>query len=400
MYASSYLRVLLGLTVLACLADACGSESAHNNTVRLGLMLPFTGDLSSTSANHERAVLLAKAEIERAGLGGGELEIVFADSHSSVAEGLKAADALLEKDVSAIIGFESDELALALIPRLHERGVVLITPGVSSRVASKSDEVWFRVAPSTKAMAENLAKQLFARGITRASVLFTKDRYNASFAAAFAERMRGLGAVVPAEVTVDVERRTYPEALAALHGEPGIVLAAPAEVAARVVNEFYAARERPTWFLTPALRSAEFVFNASPDSLAGALGIAPEVTVDREFAGVFAERFHGDMPLDSALFYYDAAALFVLAYQRAYVQNGEQAPGYDALVASMFDAAYPVGVETTWKELAPALRDLSDGAPRYYRGLTGPIVFGSDGERGVGAPKLWTIDALGEIVDL
>jgi hypothetical protein len=82
------------------------------------------------------------------------------------------------------------------------------------------------------------------------------------------------------------------------------------------------------------------------------------------------------------------------------VQNGERAPGYDALVSSMFAAAYPVGVETTWKELAPALRDLSGGAPRYYRGLTGPIVFGSDGERGVGAPKLWTIDELGAIVDL
>jgi ABC-type branched-subunit amino acid transport system substrate-binding protein len=160
-------------------------------------------------------------------------------------------------------------------------------------------------------MAENLAKELFARGVRRCAVLHTKDQYNLSFAAAFSERMRRSGGEVEVEVEVDSGLRTYPEALNMLREETSIVLAAPAEVAARVVNEFYAAQRSPTWLLTPALRSEAFVLNASPEALEGALGIAPELKVDSRFAAAFSEHFQGDVPLDSALYYYDAAALFV-----------------------------------------------------------------------------------------
>jgi ABC-type branched-subunit amino acid transport system substrate-binding protein len=379
---------------------ACNSDEDRRATVRIGLMLPYTGDLSSTSANHERAVLFAKAQIERVGLSGKRLELVFADSHSDVKQGLAAVEGLLAKDVAAVIGFESDELARELLPRLEQEGVVLITPGISAAIAGGAERPWFRVAPSTAAMAENLAKELFARGVRRCAVLHTKDQYNLSFAAAFSERMRRSGGEVEVEVEVDSGLRTYPEALNMLREETSIVLAAPAEVAARVVNEFYAAQRSPTWLLTPALRSEAFVLNASPEALEGALGIAPELKVDSRFAAAFSEHFQGDVPLDSALYYYDAAALFVLAYERASALNDAQRPSYEQLVESLFAAAFPVGVETTWDALSPAIADLREGTPRYYRGLTGRIAFAADGERGVGAPKLWTVTDVGEIVDL
>jgi hypothetical protein len=160
-----------------------------------------------------------------------------------------------------------------------------------------------------------------------------------------------------------------PELMAADH----VLLAVRAETAARVVNEMSVFPKTPRWHLTPALRTEAFVLNASPAALADAIGVSPDVEVEPEFATAFSEYWDGDMPLESALFYYDAMALFAMGYERAH-RKQMGAPSAAQLAESIFAVSFPNGVATRWSELAASIGDLRQGQVRYYRGLTGSIV--------------------------
>jgi ABC-type branched-subunit amino acid transport system substrate-binding protein len=372
---------------------ACGSPESSGEPVRLGVLLPFTGGTGGPEHSFERAVLFAGSKVEEGQ--GRPLEVIFADTHSTIERGLAAADWLLDQGVVAVIGVESDELAAALLPELRAREVLLISPSISSDVTV--DAPWFRLAPSTQVMAENLAKRSLDRGVRTIAMLHTADEYNATFARTFASRFEQLGGTISHDVTLPGDQLSYGEVLVELGDAPHVLLATPPEIAARVVNDRAAIGPSPRWYLTPALRTEVFTRNTLPGTLLDAIGVTPDLTIDPEYATAFASRWDGDQPLESSLFYYDSAALFAMGHARARGRAAE--PSLAELTASIFAVARNNGIQTRWDELASGLADLEAGEARYYRGLTGPIVFDEAGQRGFGQPKLWTVNASGNIID-
>jgi ABC-type branched-subunit amino acid transport system substrate-binding protein len=387
------------LLAAAGLAAGCGAAPDAGETVKLGLLLPFTGRSGGPTHNHERAALLARAHANQVGIGGKRLEIVFADTHSDLARGVAACRTLLDQNVAAIIAADSGELAEAILPLLRARSVLLLSPGISvSPAGAEMDLPWFRLAPSTKAMAEALARRLAGLGVLDVLVLETEDGYNRTFGLSFRERYQQLGGRSTVRTLPD-DRRSYSSILPELTGHKHVLLAARPETAARLVNEMWSFGELPRWYLPPSLRTDVFVRNASPPAVAGAIGVSPNVSIDPAFADLFSRYWDGDVVLESALFYYDAVALFALGRARAGFTHGEEVTAA-ALADGLFGAAFNRGIVTTWEELPAALADTRVGVVRYYRGLTGSIVLTPDGQRGFGQEKLWTIEPSGEIQDL
>jgi ABC-type branched-subunit amino acid transport system substrate-binding protein len=389
------------LFVASTLIAGCAEPVAPGDSVTIGVLLPFTGRTGGTAHGFERAVLTAQAELGDTVLGGRSLRIVFADTHSSVERGIESAETLLDLGVTALIGAESDELATALRTTLYTRGVLLLSPNVSSSPVASVDapeSPWFRVAPSTAVMADNLAKTAIERGARSVAVLHASDQYDETFASVFEARFVQLGGSVSADIPLPDDRQSYSDLLVGLGGASYVLLAAPPEVGARVVNDVSALRAAPTWYLTPALRTEVFATNTVPGALVGSLGVTPQVEIDADYAARYASLWDGDPPIDSSLLYYDAAALFILGYARATMLAPD--PSVDDLAASLFDVARSNGIQTRWNELSSGAEDLAAGKVRYYRGLTGPIVFDNTGQRGFGQPKLWTVTANGELLDL
>jgi ABC-type branched-subunit amino acid transport system substrate-binding protein len=379
-------------------AAACGDTPPSGDSLKLGLLLPFTGRAAGPSHNHERAVLLGARELQAVGVGGKRLEIVFGDTHSDLGRGLEASARLLDQGVVAIIAADTGELAQAMRPLLAARGVLLISPEIAPSADGGMGLPWFRLAPSTKAMAESLARHLTQRNVRELAVLKTEDGYNSAFAQSFTERYAQLGGRATVRTLPD-DRRSYGEVLPEIAGKPDVLLAARAETAARLVNEMWSFGGLPHWYLTPALRADVFVRNASPAAVAGATGVSPNVTVDPAFAERFQQVWDGDVPLEGALFYFDAIALFALGTERAMNRAGT-APTAAQIAEGMLATAFNSGILASWADLAAAITDARAGTRRYYRGLTGSLVLMPDGQRVFGQEKLWTVSASGEIKDL
>jgi ABC-type branched-subunit amino acid transport system substrate-binding protein len=278
---------------------------------------------------------------------------------------------------------------------------------LSPRVGAADDATvdcstpWFRLAPSSQALGEALAKLVWAENLHSAVVLHAAGAYDEALSSAVQTRFTSLGGQVALALTLDPNAQSYADAVrqAITAGADAIVLAASPRTGALVVNEFDASSATPfRWFLSPLLETEILVENVAPRALEGALGVAPKIyDTSAAFPTAFDARWPGDHPLEGAYFYYDAMGLLALALEKTQpAADGSLDVGL--LRTAIRDAAAPPGEGIGWDELEVGLERLRTGADIYYSGLTGPLLLDACGRRGLGATTTWQVQA-GQIVN-
>jgi ABC-type branched-subunit amino acid transport system substrate-binding protein len=267
-----------------------------------------------------------------------------------------------------------------------------------------SEAPWFRIAPTTKVLGQNLAKVVGDYGTTRIGTVVASDPYHRQLAQAFAERVATYASIELSvsidESHFDVQALTRQISRQLDAGMQGLMLAMHPLPAARLATELAALRGTdalPQWYLTPRLKTDLLLQNASPRALAGAVGIAPEVFADtrNEFEGVFDSQFD-DVPFDSTFYFYDATAVVLIAIDRA-LARGEVLPA--GIAAGVDDVASFGGGLVHWGDYQRA-RDINRSlAEMQYIGLTGPVILNADGSRSLGTSSVWGVQD-GTIVEL
>lgn len=393
---------LLGFAATAATLLACSSPSTDGSAeIRVGLLLPFTGTDSATSANFERAVMFAAGRVNAGGgIDGKKLRVIAKDTHSEIERSRTAVDELIADGVRAVLGPESADIAVAIAPTLAERGVVFVSPLVGAADDSQVDcsVPWFRLAPAARALGEALAKQLSAASIDRAAIVSETGAYDRALATALSKRFLSLGGEVVARSELAPGAQSYAALLSEVvaSDSQAIVLATSARSAALVVNELDTLRDQrgadvPRWFLSPLLKTELFVQNAPADALEGALGVAPKIyDASSAFPEAFAARWQGDLPLEGAYFYYDAVAAVAFAF----ASEAHAAPlerSHETLSAALFETLDSRGEVSNWKDLGAVMTRLTAGDDIYYSGLTGPLLLQACGARQLGATSTWEV---------
>lgn len=342
------------------------------------------------------------------GLANKPLRILFSDTHSDVRRGLAGAQTLVDQGVVAIIGPENDELARRLFPVLDNNGVSLLTPSSTSVSTVRSTtSLWFRLAPSGKDLGAQLAKRMKANGAKVVALVRTADEYEAAFATGVSERLTASGVELKDSVVINGSAASFTEPITIVsQAEPdAIVLAADPSTGSRFVNEFavVAKQAKRRWYLSPSLEQEAFVLNSFPEAVEGMTGVAAAVNQNDAqtdaFTAEFLDRWKGSTPTTGAFFYYDALALFAVAYEGAAARSkdGEIAPS--VLHESILNSSGTSGFVINWDELQKGVTTARAGTPVDYSGLTGVIQLDPSGARSTVYQRFWTITG-GEIVQL
>ncbi len=390
----------LASCLLAAWACACSPEpQPDKGGIAIGLLLPFTGSASATASNLERATLFAVDRINEAGgVNGTRMRVVSRDTHSDIARGVQAAKELADQGVVAVIGPESADIAEEIRPLLAERDVLFLSPlvGAAAEPSRSCETAWFRLAPSAKALGEALAKRAIAAGIRRVAILHSSSPYDRALGAAAKTRFAQLGGMVALVLELNPKDQSYAdEVRAAINfNVTDVILAASPRAAAIVVNEFDAlSSKKPTWLLSPLLKTDLLVQNVAPQALEGALGVAPRIDPGGQFPAAFSARWLGDQPLEGAYFYYDAVVLFAVALAKATYaeEDATDPPPPGSLGAAMVDASRAPGEVMSWDELEVGLSRLANGEDLYYTGLTGSLPLEKCGSRSIGITSNWTV---------
>jgi branched-chain amino acid transport system substrate-binding protein len=384
-----FLALVAAAATLGCL----GSDTARERSgIRLGALLPFTGELAASGHSLEQGATLAVETVNRAGgIAGEPLVLDVEDTHSDLARGQTSAERLLGRGVLAIVGPEEPALARQLAPLLGERAAVMISGGISARAEPGSEpSLWLRIFPSAKTVTAELAGRLRSDGVVTVSLLYADDSYGTTFADLLADNFRRLGGVVKDSLPMPADPS---EPIRLSDGlADAVVLVAYARASALAVSDLSASGFEGRWYFGPSLDTEEFVLNTPAGLLEGMVGISPALTADSaKFAEQFRDRWRDEQPTLGANFYYDAVAVLALALQEAYARLG-RLPDERELAVSIRSVSGPPGRTVTWEELQVGLETLASGSPVNYRGISGPIDFDQDGDVAQGLVRFWHVE--------
>jgi neutral amino acid transport system substrate-binding protein len=385
--------------VLVWLCCACSSDGARGQHVTLGVLLPYTGEASALSANLEKGSLLAVDQMNRAGGANGlPIEIVFGNTFSDSDRAVEQARMLVDQGAVAVVGPGGDEGAEPVYAALSEFGVPLLSPLASAvgQGAGTLEVPWFRMAPTTRVLGENLAKVVVESETRRVVAIMADDVYHSELGAAFVDRFASYGEVEMSakidESSIDYESLTRAISEQLDDGVEGVMLAMQPRPAARLATELAALRggkAAPKWFLTPRLKTELLLQNASPGAFRDAIGIAPQVFSETrgEFERVFQDQLD-DKPFDPTFYVYDATVVALFAIDRA-LARGNALP--EGIAQAIEEVASFGGVQVSWDGFEQARQINQAHSKMQYSGLTGPVILANDGSRIIGTTSLWGV---------
>lgn len=408
--------IALGLLGTACQetgpvsTDGNGTATgASDGALKLGSILPSTGDLASIGQNMPVAVKLAVDTVNACGgVNGQPVELIAEDSQTDPNAGAAAMTKLAEADrVAGVVGAFASSVSSAAVDVAARNRVMLISPGSTSPVftqraaAGDFNGYWARTAPPDTYQAAALATLAREKGFSRVSTVVINNDYGVGFEKEFVKTFKSLGGEVINEgspVRYDPKATTFDsEAAAAFEGQPDAVLGVLyAETGSLLLKSAYeqGLSEGVTVMLTDGVYSEDFAkqVGQTPQGefiISGALGTVPGA--GGEALADLSELWREKIGTDITAFVphsWDAAALLMLAAEAADANTGE------GIQSKIREVANAPGTPVT--DVCEALALLQAGEDIDYQGASSKVDLDENGDT-IGSYDVWTVEAGGSL---
>lgn len=201
-------KALLWLVVLVLIVGGFvlygskGGEKASTEPIKIGVMVPLTGDGAYYGEPARNIYQMAVEEINAAGgVNGRNIELVIEDSKCNGKDATNAAQKLINVDqVQVIIGGFCSSESLAAVPLAAEKKVALFSPGSSSPDLTGASPYFFRNYPSDASQGKILAEIAFSqKGWKTVAVMQEQTDYALGVYKTFAGTFEPLGGKVVKE---------------------------------------------------------------------------------------------------------------------------------------------------------------------------------------------------------
>ena len=412
----SSLAFSLAVTTLATgfLTAACqGNSTSGDYGLKLGTLLPTTGDLSSVGQNMPVAVDLAVKTINACGgVNDKSVALINEDSQTDPTAGSSAITKLAEVDIVAgVIGAFASSVSSAAVDVAVRNQVMLVSPGSTSPVftqRAKNGEFqgfWARTAPPDTYQARALAALAQKKGFKDVSTVVINNDYGVGFEREFVQAFEKLGGTAanknqpvrydPKATTLDSEARKAfggkPDAVAAiLYAETGSVLLKAAFEQGLT--------ESVTVMLTDGVYSEDFTKQVGKTGdgksiISGALGTVPGA--DGQALSNLSALWKEKTGKDLTAFVphsWDATVLIMLAAEAADQNTGT------GIKSKIREVANAPGKEVS--DPCEAMELLRNGEDINYQGASGNVDIDENGDV-VGSYDVWTVKPDGslEVID-
>jgi len=194
------MKRILSPSVLAALAASVLFIGCQpKGDIKIGSILPLTGDVASYGEAIRDAMNSAADEINAAGgIKGRKISILYEDSQANPEKAVAAARKLIDVDrVPVIVGAMASTEVLALAPILNDKKVVLVSPSATSSDITKAGDYIFRTIVSDVYDGTAMADYAFSKGYKKVGVIFVNEAGPQGVADAFVTKFKALGGEVP-----------------------------------------------------------------------------------------------------------------------------------------------------------------------------------------------------------
>ncbi len=373
--------------LLISLLAAVGGLALAQETLNVGLLLPFTGQYDWVGANVQPVAQMIADEInESGGIEGAQIRLLQGDTEGTVDAGFTAAQKLINADgVLVLVGPTS--LSIAGSQQLIvDTGTPMVSPTAgTTALDAYNDQYMFRTVPSDSLGGRAIARaatdaQYLAGDAFERPVLMVGDApAMISFQDPIASSFEDYGTPVLANMLFTPGKTSYrTEIQEALANDPDvIVLVASPEDSARVMQAAFQAGYEGTWFVTQDQTTNDYIELATPELVEGIYGLeevaAPE---SADLNEAFQERYMEYSGLDVQIFgtnTYDAMNVIGLAMLRAARDDGEITR--ETITANIRPVTDPGEGKVVVHDYTSGKEALEAGQEVDYQGLVGPVDF-------------------------
>ncbi len=403
-------RLILTVAFGGLLLSSCSQGQSGNQGLKLGSLLPLTGDLSSIGQNLPTAAKLAVDTVNACGgVNGQPVSIVTEDDGTDPTVGASAMTKLTEVNkVDGVVGSFASSVSGAAVDIAARNKVMMISPGSTSPVfteRAKKGELkgyWARTAPPDTYQAAALALLAHNKGFKKVATVVINNDYGVGFEQAFVKAFEKLGGTVINKnkpVRYDPKAATLDsEAAATLSGKPDAVMAAVYEdTGSLLLQAAYkqGLSKGVTFLLTDGVYSEEFTkkLGTTADKksiIAGSLGTVPGAHGKSlaQFTKLWKEKLNKDITAYVPQTW-DATVLLMLAAQSAKSNSGEA-------IKSQIREVSGSSTGQAVSDPCEALKILKQGKKVKYEGASGDLVIDPYGDV-VGSYDVWQVQDNGKL---
>lgn len=317
----------IGLAIAIVVVVAVVWQATHREApvMKIGAVLPLTGEAAQWGIPPKQGAELAVAEINAAGgVSGRALKLYVQDSACDARTAVSAFQNLLatNSDVQVVIGAVCSSATLAIAPIAERRHIVLISPASTSPDISQAGDFIFRNIPTDALRGRVFAEYVFSQAnISRVAILYVnndagvgnKDAFTARFTEIGGEM---LGAEAYPEGTRDV--RSQLTKAKALNPEALMVVSYPDDTIVVIKQARELVPELPLFFQAEAVEdpSVKEALGAALDGVTYILPAKPKGATPDRFAEAYRKRY-GNEPELFAAEGYDCVQLIADAFREA-----------------------------------------------------------------------------------
>ncbi|PIR05355.1 hypothetical protein COV56_03160, partial [Candidatus Kuenenbacteria bacterium CG11_big_fil_rev_8_21_14_0_20_37_9] len=165
---------------------------AEKEPVKIGVILPLTGEAATYGISDREGMLLAIEKINaEGGINGRKVRLIVEDSEGDPKGGISAFRKLVEIEGVKVIMTELSSVSMAIAPLVKEKQIVMFSIAGHPELTRQSEFI-FRNYPTNTSIGGVTAELVMERlNLKKAGIMYINDEWGASLANAFREKFKG-----------------------------------------------------------------------------------------------------------------------------------------------------------------------------------------------------------------
>ncbi len=362
--------------------DGDGGGGGSSDPLPVGVVIPFSGDLSDFGGPMLNALKMAQADINAAGGPlGREIKLLDEDSATDSTQAVNAANKLVNTDgARSIIGAVSSGVTISIAKSVCiPNDVLQITSASSSPTISTLDDdnlVW-RTRTNDRFVAKVMARIISNQGSDSAAVIYVNNDFGKALAETFESAFEG---TTTAKVGYSSGQSSYQQVLSkAFNDDPDFVaFAGYPESGTTMLSQWNEGGYGGNWVLHTSLLSKDVIDNVGADVMNGMYGVRtkpPTGDATEAFKSDYGEKYP-DAQLFSPYSWnsYDALLAYALAVEAA----GSADPA--KVKEQMQPVCSPPGDAVSYAEFEAGASKIGSDTDIDYSGPSGTVNFDDNGD--------------------
>ena len=397
------LQVLLVVAILLLSVSpvfAEGQSEGPTGPVKIGALMPMTGDLQAYGEADLNGVQLAAQQINsQGGVLGNELEIVVGDTQTTAQAGIETAQRLVSVEgVAGIVGALSSGVTIPVAQSVtSQQQVVQISPASTSPVITGLDDndFLFRTVPSDAPQGVAMSELVNEADYSNLAVLYINNDYGEGLADSFETAFESSGGTISGSTAYEPGNASYRGELQQISGEAeALVHIGYPENGITILRQAVEEGFFSEFVFSDGMKTPDIIDAIGAENLNGSFGSVPQAptstTAYQNFTAAYEEEY-GELPplpyIDTA---YDATFVLALAIEHAGTTDTA------TIQQSIREVANAPGTTILPGQWEEALAAIEAGEAIDYQGATGSVDFDENGDV-LGTFGHWVIEN-GEII--